>query len=169
VIDEARNGSSSGVDDHLIVEAHEVVTLPSISQRNKDMHRATHFVFLIDLLHASLTFGLRDDLSSVFHDDLMRPESSHSPYTVASILGIQYFHTVVIAVAFGTSPQLCERPIAALLSGKSTVRGVTFIRHDTIVTGVSTTIFCIAVALRGILLVALPQGGRIANEPVFRT
>jgi hypothetical protein len=132
------------------------------------MHIATHFVLFVYLFHAPLAFRLRDDFSSIFHDNLMRLESSHSPHTVASILGIQYLHTVVVAIAFGTSLKLCKRPITTLLGAQSAVGIVTLIRHDAIVAGVSTTIFSFAVTLRGILLVALPQGGRIADESVFK-
>jgi hypothetical protein len=88
MIDESRDGSPSGVDNHLVVETHKVIALAAISQRNCATRITTHLVSLVYLLHAPLALRLRDNLPSVFHDDLIRAKSSHGPHTVASIFGV---------------------------------------------------------------------------------
>jgi hypothetical protein len=106
---------------------------------------------------------LRDDLSSILNDDLVGLECSHSAHPIATIDSVSDLDTIVISITFGSAFELGERTIAAL----STVRVIAFVCHDAIVAGLAATIFWITVALRGILLVTLPQCRRIPDEPVY--
>ena len=115
-----------------------------------------YLVFLVNLLHASLALRLRNDLSSVLDNDLMRLKSSHCTHTVATILGIQNLDAVVIAIALCTLLQLCKRSVVTLLLGQWTVGAVALVGHDAVMTGFSAPVLHIAIALRSILLVALP-------------
>jgi hypothetical protein len=110
---------------------------------------------------------LRDDLSSILNDDLVGLECSHSAHPIATIDSVSDLDTIVISITFGSAFELGERTIAALCCGESTVRVIAFVCHDTIVAGLAATIFWITVALRGILLVTLPQCRRIPDEPVY--
>ena len=169
MIDESGNGASSCVDDHLVVKAHEIVTLTLVSPHDGfGVNIMIYLIFLVDLLHAALTLRLCNDFSSIFHNDLVRLKRSHGSHTVAAVFRVDHFDAIIVAVAFGTSPKFGKGTVATLLRSQSAVCAVTLVSHDTIVTGVSTTIFFVTIALRGILLVAFPQGRGVPNESIWK-
>jgi hypothetical protein len=150
VVDESSNGTSRRIDDHFVVEAHEVVAL----------------ILLVHLLHASLTFGLSNDLTSVLNYDLMGLKGSHCTNTVTTAFGLHDLDSVIVSVSFSAPLQFCERAIPAFLWGESAVCAVALVCHDAIVAGFSAPVLRITVTLRRILLVTLPQGGCVTNKAV---
>lgn len=107
----------------------------------------TYLVLLVDLLHAALALGLRDDLSGILNNYLMRVKLSHRTHTIATIYGIQNLDAIVIAITLGTLLELRERAIAAKFSAKATISVIAFVSHDAIVASLTTPIFGIAIAL----------------------
>ena len=158
--------ASSSIYDHLVVEAHKVVTLFHISLGCHTIH-LSYLVLLIDLFHTPFTLRLRDDLAGIFNNDLMGLEGPHCPYTVTTAVSLHDLNTIIIAIPFAASLELCKGAVATFLCCKSTVRAVAFIRHDTIVAGFSASIFWITIALRRILFFAFPQCRRITNKSVY--
>ena len=58
VIDESSNSPTSRIDDHFVVEAHEIIALQRISGNLYGKTSTTYLVFLVDLFHAPLAFRL---------------------------------------------------------------------------------------------------------------
>lgn len=72
MIDESSNGATGCIDNHVLVEIHQIVALYMLERIIKIVERnTTHFVILVDGPHASLALILRDDLTSIFHNDLI--------------------------------------------------------------------------------------------------
>jgi hypothetical protein len=127
-----------------------------------------YLVLFVDLLHAPLALRLCDYLSGILDNDLVRFKCSHSTHAKAPILGVQNLYAIIITVAFGTSPEFCKGPVVAQFCRKWTVRVITLVCHDAIVASFTTTIFRITIALGGILLLTLPQGGCLADKSVCK-
>ena len=127
----------------------------------------TDLVFLIDLLHAPLTLGLRNNFSRIFDNDLVGLEAPHGSDTITLIFSLHDLNTIIVAIALCALLELCKGTILALLSSKGAVGVVTLVGHDAVVAGFPASILWVAGALRRILLIPLPQSRSIANEPVW--
>lgn len=165
VVYESCDGTSSGINDHLVVKAHEIVALIHVSFIRSAVS-LSHLVFFVDLLHTPLTLRLSDDLTSIFDDDLMGSERPHCSDTVPTAFGLHDLDAVVISIPFTSSLELCKRAVSAFLCCESTICTVALIRHDAVMTGFSTSILRITIALRRILLIPFPQCGSVTNESV---
>lgn len=99
VVDESGNGTSRRIDDHFVVEAHKVVALIRVS-RHRRTESSSYLILLVHLLHASLTFGLSDDLTSVLNYDLMGLKGSHCTNTVATAFSLHDLDSVIVSVSF---------------------------------------------------------------------
>lgn len=73
MIDKASDSPASRIDNHLIIEAHEIVALKHVNKSALCTNRLTftNFILLVNMLHTPLTLILGNDLAGIFHDDLV--------------------------------------------------------------------------------------------------
>ena len=101
MIDEARDGPASGVDDHVLIEAHEVVALSrlvslTLHDRSITVTPATNLVVLVLLVHSSIALLLGDDLARVLENDLMRLERAVAAHTIPTVCRLDHIDANVV-------------------------------------------------------------------------
>jgi hypothetical protein len=168
MVDETCNRSAGCVDDHLVVEAHEIIALVRVSYQQPGFQelRSTDLISFIDLLHTSFTLLLSNDLTSVFDNNLVRFERPHGSHSVTLVVGFHDLYTIVIAITPCTLFELCKRTVITLVRCKLAVGGVALVRHNAVVASFPAPIFCQAIAVGVVLFVTFPQSRSIADKAV---
>jgi hypothetical protein len=108
----------------------------------------TYLVVLVIFIHPSVTFILGDNLSSVLNNDLMRIEAAIRSNTITTILGLDNLDSnSVLAARFPSLLQISKSTVCAPIATSCTIRIITFIKHDSILTIFVTTAFWCAYTL----------------------
>lgn len=120
MIHKTSDGASSRVDYHVLVKVHEIITL-IICQVNRLRHESqnaahhTHIVILVNCSHSSFALSLSDDLSRVFHDDLVRFESPIAADAITAVFCLDNLDTyIVFASSLGSLLEFFEAAVSAL-------------------------------------------------------
>jgi hypothetical protein len=129
-----------------------------------------YLVVLIHLIHPPLTLFLGDDLSSVFHDDLVGAEATIAPDAVAPIARFYDLNTnAEPATLLGSILKELEGAVGAMGEADIAVRLVALVQHDAVLALVATALLGLADALRLVVLEVrclLPVGASTTNESV---
>lgn len=100
-----------------------------------------YLVVLVYLGHTALALLLRDDLSGVLHDDLMRLKAAVASHTVASISRLDHLHTDAVFASLGpSSRQIRKGAICAISLSGIAVRFVALVEHDAVLTALAAAI-----------------------------
>lgn len=129
-----------------------------------------YLIVLVLLVHAAIAFLLRDNLTRILHDDLIRFKTAVRANTIASVLGLDDFHTNS-EFAASLRPLLQSRKSAVLAQVRTNIAVglITLIQHDAILAALTTAIFGRANALGLIIFEMrrlLPVSSSIANKSI---
>lgn len=114
---------------------------------------STYLIALILLVHSALTFSLCDDLTGVFHDDLVRLEASVASNSITAICGLDDLHANAEATALlGPRIQPLESAVLTVLLANVAIRIVALVEHYAVLAVLSTPILGLANTLRLIVL-----------------
>ena len=122
---------------------------------------------LIDRPHSFLTLGLGDDLTRVFHDDLVGLKCAVAAHTVSAIGRLDDLHAdIVLASSLGPLFKLIETSIPTLRTHPA-VAFIALVEHVTVLTFLVAAGFRRAHALRQLtVLVCTPYTGCIPHKDV---
>lgn len=129
-----------------------------------------YLVVLIHFIHPPLTLLLGDNLSGVFHDDLVGAEAAIAPDAVAPIARFYHLNTNAEPSTL-LSPILeeLEGAVGAMGEADIAVRLVALVEHDAVLALVSTALLGLADTLGLVVLEVrslFPVGTSTTNEPV---
>lgn len=167
MVDEPRNRTAGCVNDHVLVKVHQIITLHALDDTCTRLKSQTYLIVLIDCPHAPFTLILCDDLARVLHNDLVRLKCTVAAYTIPSISCLNDLHSnVVFPTSLGTLLKFLEAPVAAVRSD-TTVGGVTFVVHESVLTVFVAASLFIAKASRKLdLFIFSPKARSIADKNV---
>lgn len=134
------------------------------------IHFNTYLVITVLLSHAALALILRDDFSSILHNDLIRLESSASSHTKALLLSLHHIHAnAESSTLLASLLEVSELSIAAPLHIEMAIGVIALIEHVLILAALITACLRGAdTARRGKGLMLFPFDRCIANEPIYR-
>lgn len=131
----------------------------------------TYVVVFVDLIHSSVALFFCDNLTSIFHDNLVRFEAAVAAHSVTTVRGLDNLDTDTILAAFGsTSGQGRKGTVCAKFFAQAAVALVTLVKHYTVLAIVTTTVlrrantFGYVVEVRGLAPVVLG----IADESICK-
>jgi len=136
MVDKASNRATSRVDDHVLVEEHEIEALrrwsASSAQRNH-LELRTYLIILVDIVHPRIGLFLCDDLASVLDDDLIWFESAVASHPVPSVDCFDDLDPDIVFAAFLDSlSQGLEAAVATLLFSQSAITIITLVEHESV-------------------------------------
>lgn len=169
MIHKARNGASRGVNNHVLIEVHEVVALRvCVNHYQTKGVRTTNLVVLVGRPHPPLTLNLRDDLACVFDNDLVGLEGAVATDAISAIRSLDDLHAdVVFSTGFGPVLQLVEAAVAAL-GTQSAVAVVALVEHVAVLAILVTAcVFGAHASGQFQRLVCLPKTSGVANKDIW--
>ena len=131
MVDEARDGASSCVDNHVLVKVHEIIALSeSVLIR---LHRADEKTYLIVLIrgpHPPLALFLRDYLPCILNDNLIWLKAAVTANPVPTVRGFDDFDAnVELAASLAALAQAAEAAVPAELLAQFAVGVIAFVEH----------------------------------------
>jgi hypothetical protein len=100
VVDKARDATFRGINDHILVERHQVVTLcTSVSGIQHGEPVRTYLVILIVFIHSAIALIFCDDFTGVLNNYLVRIKASIAPYPVTTVSSFDDFDPDSVFVA----------------------------------------------------------------------
>ena len=98
MIHKTRDAASSSIDYHVLIKRHQVITLSLLATTSSICtHEVPFFlsylVILVYLIHTAVTFFFRDDLTSIFHDDLVWFEAAVGADAIATVRSLDDLNT----------------------------------------------------------------------------
>ncbi len=168
MIDEASYRSSGSVQNHVLVEVHEIVALYMISVYGK-IANITHLSILVSFVHSIITLILRYYLACILHDNLVGFEctiASHSVSTIDSLDNLDA--NVILAPCFSSFSQSSEGTVRAVLIANITITVITLVKHKTIKTILVTAALRRTYTCRCLERFRfLPNRGGITNKDIW--
>jgi hypothetical protein len=115
----------------------------------EDWNGATNLIVLVFVVHASLALFLRDDLTRVFHNDLIRVEVAIAANAIATVRGLDNLDANTVLAAFAsTSHEIGKGAVVAKLLANIAIVVVAFVEHDSVLAILATAIVGSAHTLR---------------------
>lgn len=143
MVHKARDGTSSSIDNHVLVKVHQIVALHRLSysskkkkkkregerERKKKSEKDTYLVLLVRRPHTLLTFGLSDDFSRVFHNDLVWFKCAVTANTVSAIWRFDNLNTnIVLPSGLSSLLELVEATVTTI-AAQAAIAVVAFVEH----------------------------------------
>jgi hypothetical protein len=134
VVDESRNATFGCIDDHVLIERHQVVALAGESARIVNRTRfKTYIIVLVIFVHAAITLIFSDDFTSVLDNDLVRIKASIASNTVTSINSLNDFNTdSVFSTTFSSLLKISKSAVLAMCATCSAISIITLVEHDSV-------------------------------------
>ncbi len=141
MVDETRDGPACSIDDHVLIEIHEIVALLRVSLTlHQAPKRGTNIVLLVDGVHPLIALLLRDNLPGIFGDDLVRLEGAVASDAIPAVGSLDDFDPdIILAAGFPSASQFGEASICAVLFTDAAIGVVAFVKHESVLTIVVTS------------------------------
>ena len=102
---------------------------------SKAFSRANHFVILVHLSHPVITFILRNDLTSILHDDLTWIKCPITADPMPTVNGLDDFNSnVVFSSGFVTLAKILKTTVGAIVGTDVAICVITLIEHEAVET-----------------------------------
>ena len=169
MVDETGDGSSSGVQYHLLVEVHQIVALSLISLSSLQTIVITNLCILVSLVHPKITLILCYDLTSVLNNDLIGLKCTVASHSVSAVDRLNDFDAdVILASILCTLLQSSECTIGTVTGADSAITVIALIEHETIEAFFVAAIFGRAYTCRCLKrLRFLPDRGGFSNKDIW--
>ena len=133
----------------------------------------TDLCVLVAGVHSIVALLLGDDFTRVLNDDLVGFKGTVGSYAIASVIRLRHFDTDIVFLfcivfsTFASFLQIGESAICAVFRANVAIMVITFVKHESVETLISTAVSYGAIAHRVLLWLCLsPISGGIADENI---